>query len=145
MTSRQAWSRHEVELIVDDYLNMLRAELRGARYNKSQHNADLLPKLNNRSRGSIEFKHCNISSVLQDTGRRWINGYKPRANAQRDLLTQIINEKWNMTPVPAPQPKSLSRSNEVFTPQVEFVRQSNPSTGLLSRIFGLLARMFGRS
>jgi hypothetical protein len=145
MTSRQAWSRHEVELIVDDYLDMLRVERRGGKYNKSQHNADLRPKLNNRSRGSIEFKHCNISSVLQDSKRPFINGYKPRANAQRDLLTQVINEKWNMTAGPAPQPKSLSRSNEVFTPQAENVHHPNPSTGFLSRIVAILARMFGRS
>jgi hypothetical protein len=144
MTSRQAWSRHEVELIVDDYMDMLRAERRGLRYNKSRHNAELLPKLSNRSRGSIEFKHCNISSVLKDTRRPFIKGYKPRANAQRDLLTQVINEKWNITAEPARQPESPSR-DETPTPLVESLIQTNPPTGVLRRMFGFVAQMFGRS
>jgi len=95
MTSRQDWIRREVELIVDDYFDMLGAELRGEPFNKAQHNAMLLLKLNGRSRGSIEFKHCNISSVLKDAGRPFIDGYKPRPNAQRGLLDEVIDNKWN--------------------------------------------------
>ena len=88
------WSRQEVETIVDDYLDMLGAELSGEQFNKAQHNAALLPELNARSRGAIEFKHCNISAILQESGRPFINGYKPRSNAQRGLLDDVIDEKW---------------------------------------------------
>ena len=94
MATRRDWSRQEVETIVDDYLDMLGAELSGEQFNKAQHNAALLPELNARSRGAIEFKHCNISAILQESGRPFINGYKPRSNAQRGLLDDVIDEKW---------------------------------------------------
>tara|TARA_Y100000588_G_scaffold392684_1_gene505506 strand:- start:1604 stop:2908 length:1305 start_codon:yes stop_codon:yes gene_type:complete len=91
--SRQGWSVDEIELIVDDYFEMLEDEVNGRSINKAAHNRALLPKLNGRSRGSIEFKHCNISAVLSDSGRSFIEGYKPRPNVQ-NLLVEIVNEKW---------------------------------------------------
>ena len=59
-----AWSDIEVELIVAEYFSMLSKELSGKNYKKSEHRKKLLPLLNNRSEGSIEFKHQNISAVL---------------------------------------------------------------------------------
>jgi hypothetical protein len=58
------WSRDEVELIVADYFAMFEAELRGDDVNKADHNRRLRTRLNNRSKGSVEFKHANISAVL---------------------------------------------------------------------------------
>ena len=46
MATRRDWSRQEVGNIVDDYLDMLGAELSGEQFNKAQHNAALLPELN---------------------------------------------------------------------------------------------------
>jgi hypothetical protein len=60
------WTRSEVEAIVEDYLSMLAAELAGAPYNKAAHRRALLPRLQNRSEQSIEFKHANISAALLD-------------------------------------------------------------------------------
>jgi 5-methylcytosine-specific restriction enzyme A len=91
--SREDWSSIEITLIVDDYFEMLEDEVNGRPINKAAHNRTLLPKLNGRSRGSIEFKHCNISAVLSDSGRPYIAGYKPRPNVQR-LLVGIVNGKW---------------------------------------------------
>jgi len=45
---------------------MLAAELAGAPYNKAAHRRALLPRLQNRSEQSIEFKHANISAALLD-------------------------------------------------------------------------------
>lgn len=42
-----------------------------------------------RSSGSIEYKHQNISAVLQDIGRPWISGYKPRKNYQEALIDGV--------------------------------------------------------
>ncbi|HEX5071284.1 MAG TPA: hypothetical protein VFV78_13795 [Vicinamibacterales bacterium] len=62
------WSRDEVELIVADYFAMLRAELSGDPVNKKEHNRRLQQRLNDRSAGSIEFKHANISAALLNLG-----------------------------------------------------------------------------
>ncbi|MER2507909.1 MAG: DUF3883 domain-containing protein [Amaricoccus sp.] len=67
---------------------MLALELRGEPYVKAQRNAEL-QKLIGRSRGSIEFKHQNISAVLLKLGEPWISGYKPMANFQSALIAGV--------------------------------------------------------
>lgn len=82
------WTDGEVDLIVADYFDMLRLEILREPYVKAQRNA-ALQALTGRSRGSIEYKHQNISAVLQKLGRPWISGYKPMANFQQALLDGI--------------------------------------------------------
>ena len=82
------WSDREVDLIVADYFDMLRLELAGEHYVKSQRNA-ALQELTGRSKGSIEFKHQNISAVLHELGMPRIIGYKPMANYQKALIDGI--------------------------------------------------------
>lgn len=84
-----AWSNIEVELIVADYFSMLSAELEGKSYSKADLRKNLLPLLNNRSEGSIEYKHQNISAVLANLGQPYIKGYLPRYNYQK-LLEDIV-------------------------------------------------------
>lgn len=62
------WSREEVEATVSDYFEMLAMELRGEQYNKAEHNRNLQNLLNSRTKGAIEKKHQNISSVLVELG-----------------------------------------------------------------------------
>ncbi len=83
------WSKNEVEIIVMEYFMMLRKELEGITYSKAITRRALLPKLNDRSEGSIEFKHQNISAVLIKCGCPYIFGYKPRHNYQT-LLEDIV-------------------------------------------------------
>lgn len=83
------WSRAEVEVVVADYLKMLSLELAGQTYSKAAHRRVLLEKLNGRSEGSVEFKHCNISAVLIHLGCPYLRGYQPRANYQR-LLREVV-------------------------------------------------------
>lgn len=83
------WSAEEVALTVADYFAMLEHELRGEPYGKKDHNRRLQLLLNNRSPGAIEFKHANISAVLIEMGFPYIDGYKPRANYQELLKTEI--------------------------------------------------------
>jgi hypothetical protein len=91
------WTRDEVEIIVADYFEMLRAELSGAEVNKAERNRALQQGIG-RSRGSIEFKHANISAALLELGDLpYIDGYKPRANYQR-LLEQVILERLAIEP-----------------------------------------------
>ena len=62
------WSHIEVKAAVDTYFKMLRLELSGLKYNKTEHRNALVKRLDQRSNGSIELKHQNISAVLIDMG-----------------------------------------------------------------------------
>lgn len=72
-----------------DYFDMLLLELSGQKYSKAGHNRGLQRVLDGRSRGSIEFKHQNVSAVLRDLGHPWIAGYKPMANYQELLFDAV--------------------------------------------------------
>lgn len=84
------WSKEEVRYIIEDYFNMLQLEIKHQAYNKTKHRLSLLPNLNNRSEGSVEFKHCNISAALINMGLPFIKGYMPRFNYQKTLLEKEI-------------------------------------------------------
>jgi hypothetical protein len=85
-----AWDWLECEAIVADYFAMMEVELRGERYNKSQHRRELQKKVNSRSDGSVEFKHQNISAILIELGYPYISGYKPAYNYQQQLKEVIL-------------------------------------------------------
>jgi hypothetical protein len=82
------WSDEENDFIVADYFNMLASELAGARYSKADHNR-ALQRRTGRSKGSIEFKHQNISAVLGVLGRPTIRGYRARYNVQGAIFEAI--------------------------------------------------------
>ena len=79
---RKAWSIDEINAIVNDYMSMLLQDLKGEKYNKTSHREKLKPQLNNRTDGSIEFKHQNISAALIDLDYTYIDGYKTIFNYQ---------------------------------------------------------------
>lgn len=83
------WSEFEVEAVVTDYFAMLLKELRGEEYGKTAHRHALMALLDNRSDGSVEFKHQNISAVLIELGYPYIEGYKPRWNYQQLLADSV--------------------------------------------------------
>lgn len=87
----QAWSNEEVAATVNSYFQMLALEQKGEKYNKAAFRKQLLEQLNNRSAGSIEFKHQNISAVLRDLGMDYIKGYKPLANYQKSLKEAVLS------------------------------------------------------
>jgi hypothetical protein len=67
------WSDDELDAIVADYFSMLRAELSRQTYVKSHHSAVLMGQIG-RTHRSVEFKHQNISAVLEEMGLPWIGG-----------------------------------------------------------------------
>jgi len=85
------WTDIEIKLIVEDYFSMLRAELAGQSYSKTNYRRALSPLLNGRSEGSIEFKHQNISAVLARLGQPFIKGYLPRYNYQKVLEDRVLD------------------------------------------------------
>jgi hypothetical protein len=82
------WQSDELDLIVADYFVMLAADLAGRPYVKSTHNAAIVLQIG-RTQGSVEFKHQNISAVLDELGMPWIPGYKPRNNYQNAILDAV--------------------------------------------------------
>ena len=85
------WTDEENDEVVADYFEMLIRDLSGEDYDKADHNRVLQEKIG-RGRGSIEYKHRNISAVLMSLGEAWIPGYKPAGNFQLSLADAI--EQW---------------------------------------------------
>jgi hypothetical protein len=85
---RQNWSDEELDLIISDYFLMLKDETSGVPFNKAQHNRSLRSEIV-RSESSIEFKHRNISAVLQQLGLPIIKGYFPAKNFQKAIIPAI--------------------------------------------------------
>jgi hypothetical protein len=85
---RRNWTGEELDLIVSDYFLMLNDESAGIPFNKAEHNRLLRSKID-RTGGSIEFKHQNISAVLQRLGLPRIKGYLPATNYQKAIIAAI--------------------------------------------------------
>lgn len=86
---RNGWGWIECELAVHSYLEMLDYELRGQTYRKTDFRNQLLERLPKRSKGSVEYKHQNISAILIDLGYPYIPGYKPAFNYQK-VLREVV-------------------------------------------------------
>ena len=85
-----AWSDDENDIVVKDYFEMLRLQASGEKnLRNKQRRLALMPMLNNRSHSSIDFKHQNISAVLQDMREDWLDGYKPRSKYQKSLAVAV--------------------------------------------------------
>lgn len=94
-------------MIVGDYFAMLALELAGKPFIKSQRNS-ALHDLTGRSRGAIEFKHQNISAVLQRLGRPWVFGYKPMRNFQKALIDGVDKHLSAIGDIAAPPALALA-------------------------------------
>lgn len=88
---RGDWTDEQNDAIVADYFTMLADDIAGRPYNKAQHNR-LLGSTTGRARGSIEYKHQNISAVLKGFGETWLFGYKPAFNFQAALRDAVA--RW---------------------------------------------------
>lgn len=89
--SGEDWTLEEVAAIVADYLRMFRLYLGGQPCSKTEHRRRL-QQIIERSEGSIEFKHQNISAVLRDLDMQWLGGYAPRGNYQNLLAQEVIRQ-----------------------------------------------------
>jgi hypothetical protein len=116
----QDWTEKEVNLIVEEYFKMLGDELSEKKYNKSKAREQLLPRLNNRTNGSIEFKHQNISAALIEMGLPFIKGYKPRFNYQQILVNEIR--------------KYIEKNKSTLEREFEYFSNLNPTENLVSSL-----------
>jgi hypothetical protein len=99
------WTDLQNDACVARYFSMLEQELTGEAYNKAAQNR-LLQEQTGRSRGSIEFKLCNISAAFRGFGLPTIRGYKPRFNFQMSLAESV--SRW-LAAHPDWEPSSFGR------------------------------------
>src|ERR1700736_3294814 len=110
------WQADELDAIVADYFGMLAADISGRPYIKSRHSAALMAQIG-RTHRSVEFKHQNISAVLDELGMPWIPGYKPKRNYQNAIFDAID--------------RYLTKYPAIF----ELVPASSTATSLTAEIF----------
>jgi 5-methylcytosine-specific restriction protein A len=84
------WSDAELSAAVDAYLTMLRKELNGTPYVKSQINEELRQgPLAKRTKSSVEFRMQNISATFYDLRLPRITGYRPAKNVGSSVKERI--------------------------------------------------------
>jgi hypothetical protein len=88
-TAGSAWTEGEVAAIVAVYFQMLRMQELGQTFNKLELNRRLQNIIPARNIASIEYKHRNISAVLNLFGAQAVIGYKPLPNFQRLLVDEV--------------------------------------------------------
>jgi hypothetical protein len=109
------WQDDELDAIVTDYFAMLTADLSGRPYIKSRHSVALMAQVG-RTHRSVEFKHQNISAVLDELGIPWIPGYKPKRNYQNaifDAIDRYLTKHPGVLETVAPSPRR-SAPAEIF-------------------------------
>lgn len=111
------WNEGELDAIIADYFVMLGDELAQRPYVKSHHRAALMREIG-RSAASVEFKHRNISAVLQELGLPWIWGYKPAPNYQ-DALFDAVDRYLSghrdvLNQQPTTSPSSVVEPGDIF-------------------------------
>lgn len=85
------WSHEEIKASVEAYLEMLSSELAGLPHNKAATNRKLREgPLFRRTKGAVEMRMCNISSVLNDQNLPFIDGYKPRSNVGPTVTAMVL-------------------------------------------------------
>src|SRR5215831_17792538 len=129
-----AWSPEELDAIVLDYFSMLADELAGRPYVKARHNAALMALIG-RSHRSVEFKHQNISAVLDELGLPWIAGYIPKPNYQNaifDAIDRYLSHYPNALNLPS-KPTSQDRE-EIFVQAPALRTKDRPFPRKLQRL-----------
>src|SRR5258706_13310446 len=113
------WQDDELDVIVADYFAMLAEDISGRPYTKSRHSAALMARIG-RTHRSVEFKHQNISAVLDELGLPWIPGYKPKRNYQNAIFDAIdrylSNQPGILDSVPITPAVALSATETFVAP-----------------------------
>jgi hypothetical protein len=138
-----AWRDDELDLIVADYFAMLKAEITGRPYIKSQHSRALMALIG-RTHRSVEFKHQNISAVLDELGMPWIRGYIPKRNYQNAIFDAVdrylTKHPDTLQPVGGSRPPALSVADVFVAPPPLTAKRIPPRFERLIRKFDPVER-----
>lgn len=139
------WSAIELDAIIADYFAMLGDELAQRPYVKAYHRVALM-QMTGRSAASVEFKHRNISAVLQELGLPWIWGYKPAPNYQEALFEAVdryLSGNRNIVEHQPAAPPVTVFATDVFTEMpANASRPRRPALERLVRKFDPVERDF---
>lgn len=113
------WRDDELDAIISDYFDMLALELAGQSYVKARHSAALMQRVG-RSHRSVEFKHQNISAVLDELGLPWIPGYIPKPNYQNAIFDAI--ERYLTNHPSILEPSLVAHQSAPATQEAIFVK-----------------------
>lgn len=122
------WQKEELDAIVADYFAMLIADLSGQPYVKLRHGKALMTQIG-RTHRSVEFKHQNISAVLDELGMPWIPGYKPKRNYQNaifDAIDRYLTRHPDIVESVPPLPSVQALHADVFVAPPTLARFSEP-------------------
>lgn len=127
--STEDWTDHENDACVASYFAMLSQELAGETYNKAAQNR-LLQEQTGRSRGSIEFKLCNVSAAFRGFGLPVIKGYQPRFNFQMALAEAVSrwlasHPDWEPSQIGA-QSRAMAEASPLFIGTAPTLRNLPP-------------------
>lgn len=91
MPENQRWTDEELRAAVRTYAEMLRLEAAGRPYVKARFNEEVRRgSLAQRSRSSVELRWQNLSAVLRDAGKAYIEGYKPAKHVGAKVAARLI-------------------------------------------------------
>jgi hypothetical protein len=134
------WQSDELDAIVADYFAMLSADIEGRPYVKSRHSAALMAQIG-RTHRSVEFKHQNISAVLDELGLPWIPGYMPKRNYQNAIFDAIDRYLTIHTAILLPNPSPTVPLNSGTAVFVD-APQRTPDTPRVPEALQRLVRKF---
>ena len=115
---------------------MLTADLARQPYVKSRHCAALMVQIG-RSHRSVEFKHQNISAVLNELGLPWIPGYIPKNNYQNsifDAVDRYLSRHRAIFEIAPTVPTPTPPSSTVFVEQPLPTETDRPIPARLQRL-----------
>jgi hypothetical protein len=130
------WKDDELDAIVSDYFAMLAADLSKQPYVKSKYSAALMSRIG-RTHRSVEFKHQNISAVLDELGMPWIPGYKPKRNYQNaifDAIDRYLTKHPSILEATPSLPSSSPLLADVFVNPPTLVMANEPIPERLRRL-----------
>lgn len=98
---------------------MLAEDIARRPYSKAGHRRTLRDALRQRSDGSVEFKHQNVSAVLKGLGEAWITGYKSAFNFQSSLEDAVLrwlegNRGWLVRTPALPSTQGLQDAAQIW-------------------------------
>ena len=130
------WQDDELDAIIADYFAMLNADLAGEPYIKSRNSAALMAQIG-RTHRSVEFKHQNISAVLDELGLPWIPGYMPKRNYQNsifDAIDRYLSQHPRILEPVAASPPIAPESSVIFVDPPHVVAGDRPIPPRLQRL-----------
>lgn len=124
----ETWTANELDLLIDTYHSMLERDLASEEYSKRQHSLRLQEKIN-RSYASIDFQFCNLSAILRDSGRAYIETCTPLAQRQIVLHSRVVERIEEFPRVDNHKRLSEADNNVESTIWAEIAKLWDRSTG----------------